>query len=64
MSRKARIKKIDEEGNVSTYRDLQEACKTIKSKLDDWKIQLFIANAMNKGIRAFKCKWERIEDNK
>ena len=57
MSLKHKIKKIDENGEIFTYRDLQDAANSISSKLDSWKIQLFIAYALNTKTRAFKCKW-------
>ena len=60
--RKDKIKKIDENGNTFTYRDLQEAAKSIPSKLEDWKVQLFIADAINNKKRAFKCKLFKIEN--
>lgn len=60
--RKDKIKKVDENGNIFTYRDLQEAAKSISSRLDDWKIQLFIADAINNKKRAFKCQWFKIEN--
>ena len=37
--------------------DLQDAAKSINSKLEPWKVQLFIAYALNTKTRAFKCKW-------
>lgn len=58
MSRNS-IKAIDENGNTIVYRDLQEAAKAIgnHSKMEEWKIQLFIAYALNTKTRAFKHKW-------
>ena len=58
MSRNA-VKAIDENGNTFIYRDLREASEAIgkHSKLDYWKIQLFIAYAISTKTRAFKHKW-------
>ena len=57
MSNKHKIKRIDENGIETTYRDLQDAAKSIDSKMEPWKVQLFIAYALNTKTRAFKCKW-------
>lgn len=57
MSNKHKIKRIDENGVETTYRDYQEAAKSINSKMEPWKVQLFIAYALNTRTRAFKCKW-------
>ena len=53
------IKAIDENGNTIVYNSLQDAAKAIgsHSKMEDWKIQLFIAYALNTKTRAFKHKW-------
>ena len=57
------IKAIDENGNAIIYKNLQEAAKTIgsHSKMEDWKIQLFIAYALNTKTKAFKYKWMPIK---
>lgn len=57
MSNKYKIKRVDENGAVSTYRDLQDAAASISSRLEPWKVQLFIAYALNTRTRAFKSKW-------
>lgn len=53
------VKAIDENGNTFIYRDLKEASQVIKkySKMEDWKIQLYIAYAIINNKRAFKHKW-------
>ena len=61
MSNKHKIKRIDENGETSTYRDLQDAAKSIDSRLEPWKVQLFIAYALNTRTRAFKSKWMPIK---
>lgn len=60
MSRKNKIKSIDENGNEIEYKTIMDAAKTINSKLDNWKIGLFIADAINRNGRAFKLSWKRI----
>lgn len=59
--KKENIRSIDENGNVKTFNSLKEASQTIRTRLDDWKVQLFIMDAINKNKRAFKCKWELIK---
>lgn len=56
-----KVKKIDENGVTSYYTTLQEASKSIDSKLENWKIQLFISDAIINKSRAFKCKWELVK---
>ena len=61
MSLKHKIKRVDENGAETTYRDLREAANSINSKLEPWKVQLFIAYALNTRTRAFKSKWMPIK---
>jgi hypothetical protein len=61
MSLKHKIKRVDENGTETTYRDLREAASSINSKLEPWKVQLFIAYALNTRTRAFKSKWMPIK---
>ena len=46
---------------VKEYNSIQEASKSIKSKMLEWKIQLNIAYALITGTKAYKCKWEEIK---
>ena len=57
-----RIKSVNTETKkVNYFNTMDEASKSIKSKIDNWKIQMFIAYAMiNKG-KAFKCTWEKVK---
>ena len=61
MSLKHKIKRVDENRTETTYRDLREAASSINSKLEPWKVQLFIAYALNTRTRAFKSKWMLIK---
>lgn len=56
------IKGTDENGNVFLFRDLKAASEMVckNSNLEDWKVQLYIANALDKKMKAFKYKWETI----
>ena len=53
-----KIKRIDNKGQEKYYRDLNEASKEIDSNLENWKIQLFIQDAINNNKIAFKYHWE------
>ena len=57
-----RIKSVNTETKkVNYFNTMDEASKSIKSRMDNWKIQMFIAYAMiNKG-KAFKCTWEKVK---
>ena len=53
------VKAIDENGTNLIFNNLQEASEYVSqfSKLEKWKIQLFIAYAINSKTKAFKYKW-------
>ena len=56
------IKKINNETKeVTFFNTMDEASKSIQSKMENWKIQLFIAYAIINGGNAFKCKWEKVK---
>ena len=57
-----RIKSVNTETKeVNYFNTMDKASKSIKSRMDNWKIQMFIAYAMiNKG-KAFKCTWEKVK---
>lgn len=54
------IKRIDENGKIKTYNNLEQASKDVLSKFDFWKIQLFISYAIDTKTRAFKSRWEKV----
>ena len=56
-----KIKRIDENKKEIIYNSIEEASKTIPSKLDYWKIQMFICDAINNRKKAFKSNWEIVE---
>lgn len=57
---KINYKRIDNDGNEVTFRTLKEAANSINSKLENWKIQVYIAEAIvNNGV-AFKYRWAKI----
>lgn len=55
-----KIKKIDNENKeTKVFNTIREASASVNTKMDDWKVQMLIANAINTGKRAFKCKWRK-----
>lgn len=64
--RKYKIRSIfkDKEANtelVTSYTSIREASLSIDTKMDNWKVQMLIADAINNNKRAFKMRWQRIE---
>ena len=53
--------KEKEEGNKKIekvyYNNIKEAAAAINTKMDNWKVQLLICDAIVHRKRAFKCKW-------
>ena len=53
--------KEKEEGNQKIekiyYDDIKEAAAAIDTRMDNWKVQLLIYDAIVHRKRAFKCKW-------
>lgn len=53
--------KEKEEGNKKIekiyYDDIKQAADAINTKMDSWKVQLLICNAIVRRKRVFKCKW-------
>ena len=39
------------------YDDIKQAAAAINTKMDNWKVQLLICDAIVRRKRAFKCKW-------
>ena len=58
---KYKIKKIDNENKeIKIFNTIKEASASVNTKMDNWKIQMFIVNSINTGKRAFKCNWKKI----
>ena len=53
--------KEKEEGNKKAekvyYNNIKEAAAAIDTRMDYWKVQLLICDAIVRRKRAFKCKW-------
>ena len=47
---------------VTSYTSIKEASLSIDTKMDNWKVQMLIADAINNNKRAFKMRWQKIED--
>lgn len=60
--RKHTIKRIDEDGKTFTYFNLSKAAEDIDSPMENWKIELLIAQAINTKTKAFKSKWLNIKN--
>ena len=39
------------------YDDIKQAAAAINTKMDNWKVQLLIYDAIVRRKRVFKCKW-------
>lgn len=55
------IKRIDEKGNEKEYTSIKLAVKDLNLKIEDWKAELFIADALNRCGKAYKFKWEKVK---
>lgn len=55
-----KIKQVNQKKEITIYNSIKEASKNIKSKFENWQVQLLIVNAINTGKRAFTCKWYKI----
>ena len=65
--RKYKIRSIfeDKEANtelVTPYTSIREASLSIDTKMDNWKVQMLIADAINNNKRAFKMRWQKVEN--
>lgn len=47
---------------VTSYTSIKEASLFIDTKMDNWKVQMLIADAINNNKRAFKMRWQRVEN--
>lgn len=46
--------------SIYTFNNLKEAADSVETKMDNWKVQLLIAEAINSGKRAFGFNWRKI----
>ena len=55
-----KIRKLGEDF-IETYPSIKEAAASIDTKMEDWKVQMLIYDAINHKKRAFKYKWQKVE---
>ncbi len=55
-----KIKKIGENNKVESYKSIKDAAMSIDTKMDLWKIEMLIADAIIHRKRAFKAKWKKV----
>lgn len=55
----SKIKRLGKE-EVSIYNSIKEASNSIDTKLDNWKVQLLITNAISTRKRAFGYNWKKV----
>lgn len=58
---KTKVRRIDENGNSVDFNTLMDAARSVDSKLETWKVAIYIAGVLNRKGKAFKYNWERIE---
>lgn len=46
--------------SVDTYATVKEAAASVETKMDKWKVELLIVDAINTGKRAFGLNWKKI----
>lgn len=57
-----RIKSINTETKeVKYFNTMDEAGKSVLSKMENWKVQMLIAYAIINKSKAFKCTWEKVK---
>lgn len=57
-----KIKQVKDKKEIAQFNSIKEASTSVDTKMDNWKVQMLIANAMNTGKRAFGCNWKKIEE--
>ena len=58
--KKKKKKKIGENDKVESYKSIRDAAMSIDTKMDLWKIEVLIADAIIHRKRAFKAKWKKV----
>lgn len=57
-----KIKQVKDKKEITQFNSIKEASASVDTKMDNWKVQLLIADAINTGKRAFGCNWKKIEE--
>lgn len=55
-----KIKQVKDKKEIAQFNSIKEASASINTKMDNWKVQMLIANAINTGKRAFGCNWIKV----
>lgn len=55
-----KIKQVKDKKEIAQFNSIKEASTSVDTKMDNWKVQMLIANAMNTGKRAFGCNWIKV----
>lgn len=55
-----KIKQVKDKKEIAQFNSIKEASASVDTKIDNWKVQMLIANAMNTGKRAFGCNWVKV----
>lgn len=55
-----KIKQVKDKKEIAQFNSIKEASTSVNTKMDNWKVQMLIANAMNTGKRAFGCNWVKV----
>lgn len=56
--------KEDNSKLVTYYNSIKEAAESIDTKMDNWKVQMLIIDAINNKKRAFHARWEKVNGKK
>lgn len=55
-----KIKQVKDKKEIAQFNSIKEASASVNTKMDNWKVQILIANAINTGKRAFGCNWVKV----
>lgn len=55
-----KIKQVKDKKGIAQFNSIKEASASVDTKMDNWKVQMLIANAINTGKRAFGCNWVKV----
>lgn len=55
-----KIKQVKDKKEIAQFNSIKEASASVDTKIDNWKVQMLIANAINTGKRAFGCNWVKV----
>lgn len=55
-----KIKQVKDKKEIAQFNSIKDASKSIETRMENWKVQMLIANAINTGKKAFGSKWEKV----